>query len=72
MKKLLFLVLISTFFGCGTAATQSEFWQHSTMYKNWDHMKFSLWEYDNPTQQTQEKSHGQDWWGLEIPYIPAE
>lgn len=73
MKKLLILLLISLFlFGCGTAATQSEFWKHDTMYKNWDHMKFSFSEYNNPSEETVKKSVEQGWWGIEIPSIPAK
>ncbi|HUU40080.1 MAG TPA: hypothetical protein VMW42_03975 [Desulfatiglandales bacterium] len=73
MKKLLFLLLISAFlFGCGTAAKQSELWQHDTMYKNGDHMTFSIWGYRNTTAEKQKRSVEQGWWGIEIPYIPAE
>ena len=72
MKRLLVLVLLSAFlFGCGTAATQSEFWQHGTMYRNWDHMKYSWHGYVNPTNDTGQKSTDQEWWGIEVPYIPA-
>ena len=73
MKRLLLLVLVSSFlFGCGAAATKSEFWQHETMYRNWDHAKFSLWEYKNPNAQTYKSSVDQKWWGIDTPYIPAE
>ncbi|MCJ7593153.1 MAG: hypothetical protein MUO52_00090 [Desulfobacterales bacterium] len=73
MKRWLLLFLMSAFlFGCGTAATKSEFWQHDTMYKNWDHSKFSLWQYKNPNTQTFNESMEQKWWGIEIPHVPAE
>ena len=74
MKRLLFLFLMGLFlFGCGTTSKQSEvFWQHSSHFKNWDHMKFSLWEYRNPTEENYKKSTDQGWWGEEIPYIPAQ
>ena len=73
MKKLFFLLLLSSFlFGCGAAATKSEFWQHDSMYRNWEHAKFSIWQYRNPTSETYKKSFDQGWWGIEIPYIPAE
>jgi outer membrane lipoprotein-sorting protein len=73
MKRLFVLVLVSAFlFGCGAAATQSEFWQHDTMYKNWDHMKFSMAGYKSPTEETYQKSAEQEWWGIEVPYIPAK
>jgi hypothetical protein len=42
------------------------------MYKNWDHLKYSWTGYKNPTAETGEKSAGQGWWGIEVPYIPAK
>jgi hypothetical protein len=42
------------------------------MYKSWDHMWFSWGGYKNPTGETLKKSQEQGWWGIEIPYIPAE
>ena len=67
MKKFL-LVLIGSMFllGCGGSAKISEFWQHDTMYKNTDHLKFSWSGYKNPTNQTQEMSQEEDWWGIPI------
>ena len=73
MKKLLALLFLSIFLmGCGAAARQSEFWQHDTMYKNWDHLKYSWYGYKNPTAQTGKESHDQGWWGIQVPYIPAK
>lgn len=73
MKKWLLLILMSAFlFGCGTAATKSEFWQHDSMYRNWGHAKFSMWQHGNPSAETYKDSMGQNWWGIEIPYVPAE
>ncbi len=72
MKKLCFLVLIGLFFcGCGTAR-KSEFLEHGSMYRNWDHLKFSWYGHNNPTEETGKRSEEQRWWGIEIPYIPAE
>jgi hypothetical protein len=73
MKKLLALLFLGVFFmGCGATATQSEFWQHSSMYKNWDHMKYSWTGYTTPTAETGKMSQEQGWWGIETPYIPAK
>jgi hypothetical protein len=73
MKKLLALLLLGLFLsGCGAAARESEFWQHDSVYKNWDHLRYSWWGYKNPNQASGEKSIEQGWWGIEIPYIPAE
>lgn len=31
--------------GCGAAARESGFYEHNTMYRNWDHFVFSLFGY---------------------------
>ena len=68
MKKIIFLSLIALFFfGCGTAAQRSEFWQHDTMYENWDHMKYSWSGYQNPTSESLRKTKEQKWWGIPTP-----
>ena len=68
MKKILFLLVLGLLLtGCS-----SEFYKHDTLYKNSDHMKFSLWEYKNPTPEAAMKSSEQGWWGEAIPYIAAE
>ena len=72
-KKLCVLALMALFLsGCGAAARKSEFWQHDSMYATWDHLKFSWFGYKGPTSETAKKSQTQDWWGIEIPYIPAK
>ena len=45
MKKLIVIGLIMSLFtiGCGHVAKESGFYDHNAMYKNWDHMKFSMW-----------------------------
>ena len=64
MKKLGLLLLIGLFLaGCGTAAKESEFWEHSTMYKNWDHLKYSWYGYKKPTLKAGKESVEQGWWG---------
>lgn len=73
MKKLFLLLLTALFlYGCGAGARESGFWKHDSMYKNWDHLKFSLFGYKNPASEQAKKSQEQGWWGIEIPYIPAE
>ncbi len=42
MKKMVVLMFMVLFLAsCGQHFSKSEFLQHDTMYKNWDHMKFS-------------------------------
>lgn len=68
MKKLFLLFLLGMFIsGCGAAAQRSEFWQHDSIYKNWDHMKYSWGGYKNSTEETLGKSEGQEWWGIPKP-----
>jgi len=67
MKTIIFLFVIGLFMsGCGEMAKQSEFWQHDTAYRNFDHLKFSWSGYKKPTSETQIKSQEQDWWGVPI------
>jgi hypothetical protein len=73
MKKLFLLIVIGLFLaGCGASARESGFWEHDTLYKNWDHARYSWSGYKNPTAQTGKNSSAQGWWGKEIPYVPAE
>lgn len=68
MIEKLFLGAVLCLFiaGCGRAAKQSEFWKHETVYKNWDHLEFSMWGYKNPTVESGKKSQEQGWWGIPI------
>jgi hypothetical protein len=74
MKKLIVFGVIMALFtmGCGHMAKESEFYDHNTMYRDWDHMKFSLGGYKNPTAEVAQVSASQEWWGLDIPFVPAQ
>ena len=73
MKKLLIITMLVLFLsGCGTLAIDSEFYKHDTLYKSWDHLKFSWHGHTNPTADDAQKAQEQGWWGIDIPYIPAE
>ncbi len=73
MKKWIIIASLAFFLvGCGHAARESEWFQHDSQFKNWDHTKFSLWGYRNPTPETMKKSGEQGWWGIEVPYVPAK
>lgn len=68
MKKLivlLFMVLL-------LSACSDEFLAHDSLFKDWDHVKFSWGGYKNPTAEDVKMSNEQGWWGEAIPYIPAE
>jgi hypothetical protein len=54
------------------AACSSDFYNHDSVFKDWDHVKFSWWGYRTPNAQAAQMSQDRGWWGEEIPYIPAE
>jgi hypothetical protein len=71
--KWLALVMVGLFLvGCSYTATESEFFQHKSLYKNWDHAKFSITGFRNPTPEDVNKSQEQGWWGVNVPEVPAE
>ncbi len=67
MKKA-FVILMSVvlFSGCGAAARESGFYDHSTMYKSWDHMKFSIYDYKEVSPDEAKKSQEEGWWGIAV------
>lgn len=73
MKKIILLVIMALFLAsCSQTLQRSEFLEHDSMYKNWDHMKFSWFGNDNPTAEVNQMSSEQAWWGLEVPYVPGQ
>ena len=68
MKKMIFMIFVLGFMfsGCSNSITQSEFWQHPTHYKNWEHTVYSWSGYKNPTKETGEESDSQNWWGIPV------
>lgn len=73
MKRGIFLITaVLMLAGCSHSLTKSEFLQHDSMYKNWDHMKFSWFGYRNPTQEDTQKAAEQKWWGIDVPYVPGQ
>ena len=73
MKKIIILLILGLFLmGCGQSAVRSEFWQHDTVYRNWDHMKYSWFGHRNPTPDDAVKAAEQGWWGIEVPYVPGQ
>ena len=66
--KRLFLVLLGVMFlsGCGAAARESGFYEHNTMYRDWEHFKFSAWGYKQVDQKEAQLSKEEDWWGTPV------
>ncbi len=68
MKKLLLLlVAVMLIAGC-----TSEFYKHNSLFASNSHVAFSWWGYKNVTSEAAKMSASQNWWGKEIPYIPAK
>jgi hypothetical protein len=67
MKKVLvLLVLTACAAGCGGPAAQSGVWQHDTLYRSVDHMRFSWGGYTEITPEERQKSIDEGWWGTEV------
>jgi hypothetical protein len=66
--KRLFVVMITALFlsGCGAAARESGYFEHNTLYKSWEHLRFSMGGYKNVDQKEARQSKEQDWWGLNV------
>ena len=73
MKKLIIAGLALAFIaGCGHSAKESEFYEHRAMWKNWNHAQFSMTGFKNPTADDAKLSAEQEWWGIDVPYVPAK
>ncbi len=68
MKRLVFLLMVTLVLsGCGQLARESEFWDHSSMYKDWGHLYFSIGGYKNCDAEDATKSKRDGWWGITKP-----
>lgn len=72
MKKVGLLIMLVLFLASCQAVTRSEFLEHDSMYKNWDHAMFSWYGHRNPTEGDLQKSVEQQWWGFDVPYVPGQ
>jgi uncharacterized protein YcfL len=67
-----FLLMMAVLFLAGCAsARESGYYEHNTLYKNWDHMKFSWGDYKNADQKDGQKSKDEGWWGVTV-QVPRE
>ena len=67
MKRLIAAMMMALFLsGCGAAARESGFYDHNTMYKNWDHLKFSVYGYQDIRPKAVDQSRVEEWWGKAI------
>lgn len=68
MKRWFAVTLMVLFlFGCGAAARESGYYEHNTMYRDWEHWKFSMWGYKSVDQKEIQLSKEEDWWGKIFP-----
>jgi hypothetical protein len=67
MKKII-VVLMGVLFlaGCGAAARESGYWEHSSVYRSWDHFIFSAEGYKQMNAKDAQLSKEQDWWGVTV------
>lgn len=69
-RKLLVLLGVGVCFaGCG-GASQSGVWEHPTLYRNVDHLRFSWGGHNDVSREEVKKSGEQGWWGKEVE-VPA-
>jgi hypothetical protein len=67
MKRSFAVIMMVLFLaGCGAAARESGFYEHSTMYTSWDHLKFSIYGYRTVEPNEAKQSKEQDWWGKTV------
>jgi hypothetical protein len=66
--KRLFVVLMGVLVlsGCGAAARESGFYEHSTMYANGDHLLFSTCGYKKVDLKKVQQSKAENWWGITV------
>jgi hypothetical protein len=73
MKKLLILlVVVACAAGCGTSASQSGVWEHETLYRDMDHLRFSWGGHKDVSSEELQKSAEEGWWGKEIPAVSGK
>ena len=72
MKKGVLLIILVLFLASCSSFQQSEYLQHDTMYKNWDHMKFSWFGHNNPSPEVAKQAQEEGWWGIDVPYVPGQ
>jgi uncharacterized protein YceK len=65
-RAFVLLMVVFLFSGCGAAVRESGFYEHSNMYKSWDHMKFSMTGYKEVSPDEAKRSKEEGWWGVTV------
>ena len=63
IKRLVLYAIIVIGFSSCAAMQKGDFLKHDSMYKNWDHMVFSIMG-SNDLATTHEQSVAEGWWGI--------
>ncbi len=63
MRKIIMVVALWLLVSGCAGISQSDFLKHDTMYRNWDHLVFSIMGSDDLVT-THERSVAEDWWGI--------
>ncbi len=72
MKKV-FLLLIISMFLLGCAGTkESGYYEHSSLYQSWAHLKYSWYGYKHCTAEDVQKSKAEAWWGTPQESCPSQ
>jgi len=66
MKVLLLAMAVLFLVGCGATVRNSEFYDHQTHYKSFDHLRFSWWGHKDVTKEDVKNSTDENWWGLPV------
>ncbi len=73
MKKLLvLLVVMVSAAGCGGSASQSGVWEHKTVYRDMDHLRFSWGGHKDVSGEELRQATEEGWWGKEVPVVPGK
>lgn len=70
-KLLILLAVCACGAGCGTSASQSGIWEHETLYRDWDHLRFSWGGHKDVSNEDVRKSTAEGWWGEEVRAAPG-
>ncbi len=72
MKRLILLIVVCLFlFGCA-GAKESGYYEHTSFYKSWSHLKYSWWGYKHCTAEDAQKSKSEGWWGVPQEPCPSK
>lgn len=67
MKRVVVVLMAVLFLaGCGAAARESGYKEHNSLYRDWEHFKFSAWGYKHVDPKEVQMSKEREWWGKTV------